>query len=89
MNEHEIDYKTSFDNALRNLEETVKMQTEYFELMAYISDKDRTKTPAMVADNMFRLTLEDQLLVLKVLKTNVELSEHLCKKYGLEEKEND
>ena len=80
-NDYNLDYKLMFKELQKRLEQFLKADDEYFDLIQTLI----TQNPYAdaVCENLLKLRKTDQIKVLKVIVGYGELCKKLCAKYNL------
>ena len=86
-NNYELDYKAMFENLYKLFEEKFATEIEYFELLA--AANSNTKAATIVSNNLMKMSMADQVLVLRQLKAMNDVCAILQKKYNFEGEESD
>lgn len=82
---YELDYKATFENLYKLFEARFATEIEYFELLGETADLQQKATP--VAKNIMKMSMADQIIVLRQMKTLNNICAFLQDKYHFEEGE--
>lgn len=80
---YELDYKAMFENLYKKFEERFASEIEYFELLGKLNDLQQKACP--VSKNIMKMSMSDQILVLRQLKALNDICATLQDKYHFEE----
>lgn len=92
MNEkYEVNMEALYPQLRKALGDDFDVQHEYFELLPKIGDKTANAQLGVISKALPTIDMRDQLLLLRLIHTQHQLAEILCKKYSLivEEAEDD
>ena len=86
--EDKMDYKTMFENTFKELNERLRIEKEYFELLKnFESSSVSAGLMNAVSTKMPEMSMADQTMLLKMHTSMNELYKYLFDKYELEEEE--
>lgn len=85
MEDQELDFKAMFEEMSDKFNKFLKIQREYFALMNSVSK--RAGIVATVAKNISKMSIQDQVTLLRIADQQSELAEKLYKKYSFDELE--
>lgn len=82
---YELDYKAMFENLYKKFEEKYATEIEYFDLLA--KAQETSKSSDLVSKNLMKMTMVDQILILRKLKELNDICAALQEKYKFGESE--
>ena len=80
---YELDYKAMFENLYKKFEEKFATEIEYFELLGKVNDLQQKAGP--VAKNLMKMSMRDQVVVLRQMAVLNNICATLQDKYHFEE----
>lgn len=86
---YEIDYDAIISGLSKTLEDNLKTEREYFELIAFTNKNGTENLMETVASNMLNMPIADQVILLRAHKNLLIVCEFLQKKYNFEILEED
>lgn len=88
--EDKMDYKSMFEATFKELNERLKLETEYFELLQKFQNNSVSAgLMNAVSTKMPEMNMADQLMLLRIHNSMNELYKYLFDKYELEEEEDE
>lgn len=81
----ELDYKAMWEAAVENTRNKYLMHEELCKCMTNVSENMDAAT--VVAGNLFKMSLPDQLMIIKAASVYTDVGVKLCEKYGFERKQ--
>ena len=82
MENYKVEFHEELNRALR--EKQRDMESEYFELAIGITDSQKFLNIFAKDNNLLRMTMADQILVLRKMNELGAILNELCEKYGFE-----
>lgn len=82
MENYKVEIHSELTRALN--EKRREIEDEYFELLAGVDDFTKSINTMAGNNNLLRMTVADQVLVLRKMSELGDLLSRLCEKYGLE-----
>lgn len=86
-NELNLDYKAMWEQAVEHTRNQYLMHEELCKCMTNVNENMDAAT--VVAGNLFKMSLPDQLAIIKAASIYTDVGVKLCEKYGFERKENE
>lgn len=82
-NNYELDYKAMFENLYKRFEEKFATELEYFNLIGNLNEN--LEIVGLVSKNMLKMSMADQLLLIRPLTAMGGICKTLNEKYNFEE----
>lgn len=82
MENYKVEFHEELNRALR--EKQRDMESEYFELLGSVDEFAKQMNVLASSNNLLRMSMADQILILRKLREIGELEAQLCEKYGFE-----
>ena len=82
-----LDTEKTLDSVLGALNDRLKLESTYFELMLKVSNNADDLTILTSGSNQFKMSMADQIRFLEIISATQTLANELVEKYGFEKSE--